>query len=321
MSNKRKRKRGSQGYRPTATRAIERQPAPAATTTAERRPGLFGGMFGTPVPASLSSMPTYRRSLGRGFLLVGSNPILLAVPFLWTLITWVALVAFGYTGTPNVPLGQAVSLPPLSIGADLQSALVVFGQPAGIYALLPMLFLRAILFATLAGLIAEGFRTGSVSVAGAVRGLRGVPIVLGGVILSLLSVMALFLVASSGPGFGSLAQVLLPAATVWLLGFLPFVAVSERRSLPAALSRSVAGGRTPGGRQFLFCMLYLLLLTIVQAFTPGARITAAPSLVTWAYVLVVGYVHIGFFAAFGYRWLAIAGTVPEPAAAASRRRR
>jgi hypothetical protein len=184
-----------------------------------------------------------------------------------------------------------------------------------------MLLVRAVFLAVLAGLIFEGFRTGSVSVTGVLRGLRAVPIVLGSVILSLLSVMALFLVATSGPGLGSLAQVLLPAATLWLLGFVPFVAVSERRSLPAAISRSVAGGRTPGGRQFLFCMLYLLLLTIGQAFTPGAQITANPSLATWVYVLVVGYVHMGFFAAFGYRWLVIQDTVPEPATPASARRR
>jgi hypothetical protein len=319
VSNKRNRKKGPQGYRQATSRVAERS---SPSKVAEpRRPGLLGGLFGAPVPASMSAMPTYRRSLGSGFLLVGANPLLLAVLFLWILATWLALAAFGYIGTPNVPLGQALSLPPLSIGADLQSVLVVFGQPTGIYALLPMLVLRAILLAVLAGLIAEGFQTGSVSVSGALRGLRAVPIVLGGVILSLLSVMALFLVASSGPGFGSLAQVLLPAATLWLLGFMPFIAVSERRSLPAAISRSVAGGRIPGGRQFLFCLSYLLLSTILQALTPGTRITANPSLATWAYVLLVAYVHVGFFAAFGYRWLVIQDAVPEPSAAASARRR
>jgi hypothetical protein len=215
-------------------------------------------------------------------------------------------------GPPTV-LGQAVSLPPLSVLGDLQSALIVFGQPAGIYALMPMLFLRSILIAVLAGLVIQGFETGAVSAAGAVRGLRGTPIVLAGVILSLLAVMAQTLGASLGPGPGSLVQVLIPAAAIWLLGFVPFVAVTERRSLPAAISRSVAGGRTPGGRQFLFSMLYFLLLTILQRLTPGAQITANPSLATWVYVLFVSYVHMGFFAAFGYRWLVIQDTVPEPA--------
>jgi hypothetical protein len=107
---------------------------------------------------------------------------------------------------------------------------------------------------------------------------------------------------------------------MWLLGFLPFVAVTERRSLPAAISRSVAGGRTPGGRHFLFCMLYLLVLTILQVLTPGSEITANPKLVTWVYVLAITFLHVGAFAAFGYRWLVIEDSVPEPAQAASRRR-
>jgi hypothetical protein len=317
VSTKKKRRKGGSGYRPTSPAPeIDRsrsQPPP------QRSPGLFGGMLGNPIPASMSTMPSFRRSLGRGFLLVGSNPLLLLVPFLWVLLSWLALVGFGYVGSPTV-LGQSVSLPPLSVGADLQATLVTFAQPVGIYALLPMLVLRAALLAVLAGLVVEGFETGSVSIAGVLRGLRAFPIVLGGVILSLLSVMALIVVGSLGPGFGILVQVLLPAATLWLLGFIPFVAVTERRSLPAAISRSVAGGRTPGGRQFLFSLLYLLVLTVLEVFTPGAEITANPGLATWVYVLLIGYAHIGSFAAFGYRWLVIRDSVPEPAQATSRRR-
>jgi hypothetical protein len=318
VSNKKRRR--SHGYRPPPSRPADR-PASTATTDGERRPGLLGGLLGNPIPASLSSMPTFRRSLGSGFLLVGSNPLLLVLPFLWILATWVTFLSFGYTGSPNPPLGQAVALPPLSVGGDLQSAWLVFGQQVGTYALLPMLLLRSVVFAVLAGLVVEGFQTGKTSMSGVRRGLRAVPIVVGGMILNLLAVMALFLTGGLGPGFGSLVSVLLPAATLWLLGFVPFVAVTERRSLPTALSRSVAGGRTPGGRQFLFSMLYFLLLTLLQAFTPGGDITANPSLATWAYVLFVGYVHLGFFAAFGYRWLVIEDTVPEPAAARSSRRR
>jgi hypothetical protein len=315
-----KRRKGKQGYRPPPARATDRS-APAATAEGERRSGLLGNLLGNPVPASLSPMPTFRRSLGSGFLLVGSNPLLLGVPFLWILATWVAYLGFGYVGSPTPPLGQAVALPPLSVGGDLQSAWLVFGQQVGTYVLLPILLLRSVVFAVLAGLVVEGFQTGRVSMSGVRRGLRAAPIVVGGMILNLLAVMALFLTGSLGPGFGSLVSVLLPAATLWLLGFVPFVAVTERRSLPAALSRSVAGGRTPGGRQFLFSMLYFLLLTLLQAFTPGGEITANPSLATWVYVLFVGYVHMGFFAAFGYRWLVIQDTVPEPAQQAPARRR
>ncbi|MBI3648556.1 MAG: hypothetical protein HY240_07405 [Actinobacteria bacterium] len=307
MSNKKKRRQGA------PRQVAERRGPPRASAEPEQRPGLFGGLFGNPVPASLSAMPNFRRSLGRGFLLVGSVPVLLLAPFLWTLVTWLGMLALGYVGPPSLPLNQASSIPPLSVGADLQGSLVLFGQPAGIVAVLPLLVLRALVVAVLAGLIVEGFERGSVSVTGVLRGLRALPIVLGGVILNLLFVILLVYAAAFGPGLGTLVQVLLPAAALWLLGFLPFVAVTERRSLPAALSRSAAGGRTPGGRQFLFSMMYLLLLTVLQAFTPPAGVTANPPLRTWIFALVVNFLHVGFFASFGFRWLVIRGSVPEPA--------
>ena len=317
MSGKRKRKRPRQGYRSTPA------PAPARSAERERRPGLLGGLFTPPIPASMSTMPSFRRSLGRGFLLVGSNPILIAIPFAWVFVTWVAFLLFGYVGAPNTPLGLAVSLPPLSVSSALQSSLIAFGQPVGIYALLPMLLLQALLLAVLAGLIVDGFETGTVTVDGLRRGIRAFPITLGAIILNLVVVMVLFPLGGGilGPGLGSLVSVLLPAAALWLLGFVPFVAATERRPLPAAIARSVAGGRTPGGRQFLFSLLYLLLLTSLQILTPGAAITANPSLLTWAFLLAVTVVHLGFTAALGYRWLVIEDAVPEPAAAASRRRR
>ncbi|HEV8564500.1 MAG TPA: hypothetical protein VGR41_06270 [Actinomycetota bacterium] len=265
-------------------------------------------------------MPTYRTSLSRGFLLVGSTPALVLLPFAWTLVTWLILQVSGYIGAPLL-LAQSVALPPLSVSSDFQTALVTFGQPTGIYVMLPFLLVRAVIIAVLAGLIVEGFERGTVSLDGARRGVRALPLVLSGVVLSLLSVIMLVYASLLGPGLGTLLQVLVPAVALWVLGFVPFAAVDERRSLPVTLTRSYYGARTPGGRQFLFSMLYLLLLTVLQAFTPGAETTANPSLATWAFILAIDYVHVGFFAAYGYRWLVIAPSVAAPVPASRRRGR
>lgn len=268
----------------------------------------------------MSAMPTFRTSLGRGFLLAGSTPALVLLPFAWTLMTWLILQVSGYIGSP-LPLAQSVAMAPLAVNTDFSTALVTFGQPAGTYFMLPFLLARGVVIAVLAGLIVEGFEQGTVSFDGLRRGLRAFPLVLSSVVLSLLSVIIIAPASLLGPGFGVLFQLLLPVVAVWVLGFVAFVAVDERRSLATTLTRAYYGARTPGGRQFLFSLLYMLILTVLQAFTPGAEITANPSLATWVSILVIDYAHVGFFAAFGYRWLVIAPSVSAPVSASRRRAR
>jgi hypothetical protein len=311
-----KKKRRKSGYR-----SPSRAPATATKAkAAEPRRGLLSGLFGNATPASMSIMPRYRESLGRGFFLAGSMPALVLLPFAWTLVTWLVLQASGYIGVPLL-LAQSVAIAPMSVNSDFQAALVTFGQPAGLYAMLPFLLVRALLISVLAGLIVEGFERGTVSLDGVRRGIRAFPVVLSGVVLCLLSVIVLVYASVLGPALGLLLQVLVPAAALWVLGFVPFVAVDEGGTLPVTLMRSYYGARTPGGRQFLFGMLYLLLLTILQAFTPGAETTANPSLAAWAFFLAIDYVHVAFFAAFGYRWLVIAPAVSAPIPASGRRAR
>jgi hypothetical protein len=306
VSNKRKRRRS--GYRPPSRSSAAVREAPKK---AEPRQGLLGSIFGSATPSSMSVMPNYRTSIGRGFLLVGSTPALLLMPFAWTLVTWLALQAFGYIGSPLL-LAQSMALAPLSVQSDYTASIVTFGQPAGLYVLLPMLILRGLLIAVLAGLVVEGLERGSVSLDGVRRGLAALPLVLSSVVLTLLAIVMLVNASLLGPGLGTLLQVILPAVALWVLGFMPFVAVDERPPLAVALTRSYYGARTPGGRQFLFSLLYLLFLTILAAFTPGTDITANPNLETWAYILAIDYVHMAFFAAYGYRWLVIAPGVTAP---------
>jgi hypothetical protein len=282
-----------------------------ATKQPEPRQGLLSGLFGSATPSSLSVMPKFRTSIGRGVLLVGSTPALVLVPFVWTLATWLALQAFGFIGSPLL-LAQSVGVGPLGVQSDYTASIIAFGQPASFYVMLPMLLLRGLLTAVLAGLIVEGIERGSVSMDGVRRGLRAYPLVLSSTVLTLLAIVTLLNASLLGPGLGTLLQVILPAVALWVLGFVPFVAVDERPPLAQTLMRSYYGARTPGGRQFLFSLLYLLLLTILAAFTPGTEIGANPSFGTWAFILAVDYVHVAFFAAYGYRWLVIAPAVTAP---------
>src|SRR2546428_9132183 len=120
MTNKRKRKSGYRQPPPPGRAEPGAAKAQARSkTTTERRPGLFGGLLGSAIPASMSEMPYYRDSLGRGFLLAGSVPVLVLVPMLWVFASWMALLALGYVGTPGFAFAEAPALPPISVGSDV----------------------------------------------------------------------------------------------------------------------------------------------------------------------------------------------------------
>jgi hypothetical protein len=69
----------------------------------------------------------------------------------------------------------------------------------------------------------------------------------------------------------------------------------------------------PGGRHLILSSLYFFLaLPVVVGFSPGGSdITANPSLLTWVFVLAVNVLHVGFMAAFAYRWIVAEPAVPE----------
>lgn len=320
-----RKKRRRSGYRQptsqTSGPASEKKAtARAAKDSSDRPKGLLSGFLGSPVPASMSTMPYFRTSLARGFLLVGSTPILVILPFLWVFVTWLALVALGFIGSPAV-LAGALALPPLSVSADFQNSVILFGQAKVLYVMLPMLLLRSVFTSVLVGLIVEGFERGAVSLEGVRRGIGAALLMFGLLMLGLFALLASQFGALLGPGLGTLLAVLLPTAALWILGFAPFGAVTERRNLLVTVQRSYYGARTPGGRQFLFSLTYLLLFSVLQFFVPGGgNVTANPGIETWVFLLVLTYFHVGALASFGYRWLAIAPTVSEPVPASRRDR-
>jgi hypothetical protein len=300
----------SSGSRP-GTRAALPAKTSRSSSTAPASGGLLGRVLGPAVPPSMSEMPTFRRSLGQGLLLVASNPVLLFAPLVFVFLVWLVLIAFGFVGT-GLALTQVVAMPPLSTAFDTQNAISLAGQQSGLIVALPLLLFRALFVCVVSGLVVEGFeRKGSTGTSGVVRGLAAFPLVLAYLMLSFVALFLAQFGSVFGPGLGTLLQVLLPAVVLWALGFVPFAAVRRRGPLADTLRRSYAGARTPGGRQLSFCILYVLLAFVLPLFVPDRSIiTANPAPGTWIGLFVLSFLHVAFTAAMAYRWLAVESTVP-----------
>jgi hypothetical protein len=314
-NKKRKRRRPATApvAAPTSGSATRETKARSAATTPSSG-GLFGRVLGPAIPASMSDMPTFRRSLGQGFLLIATSPVLLFGSLVFVFAVWLALLAFGFVGKV-VALSQVVALPPLSTAFDTQNAVSLAGQQSGLIVALPLLLVRAVFVCVVSGLVVDGFeRRGATNARGAVRGLLAFPLVLAYLMLSFVALFFGQFGSVFGPALGTLVQVLLPAVVLWAIGFLPFLAVRERRPLSDALRRAYAGARTPGGRHLSFCILYVLIAFLLPAFIPGGSlITANPSASAWIGVFVMSILHLSFTAAMAYRWLAVEATVPDAA--------
>jgi hypothetical protein len=295
-----------------ATRTTTATKSTRASSNAPSSGGLLGRVLGPAVPPSMSEMPTFRRSLGQGFLLVSSNAVLVFGPLVFVYLVWLVLIAFGFVGTA-LALTQVVAMPPLSTAFDTQNAISIAGQQSGLIVALPLLLFRAVIVCVLSGLLVEGFeRRGSTSLGGVMRGLAAFPLVLAYLMLSFVALFLAQFGSVFGPGLGTLLQVLLPAFVLWAVGFVPFAAVRERRPLADTLRRSYAAARTPGGRHLSFCIVYVLLAFVLPLFVPGRSIiTANPAPGTWIGLYLLSFLHVGFTAAMAYRWLAVESSIPE----------
>jgi len=302
--------------RPTSSRPPARAAGASSSDSRAGAAGLFGRFLGPAVPPSMSAMPTFRQSLGQGFLLVASTPVLVFGPLLLVFVVWLILLALGFVGS-GLALSQMAAMPPISTAFDVQNAIAIAGQQSGLIASLPILLVRAGLIGVLSGLLVEGFeRNGAVGRWGVVRGLAAFPLVLAALLLSFVGLFVAQFGSVFGPGIGTLLQVLLPALVLYALGFVPFAAVRERRPLGETLRRSYAAARTPGGRHLSFCFLYVLLAFVLPLFVPGRSIiTANLQAGTWVAIFLLTFLHVGFTAAMAHRWLAVEGSASAGPAA------
>lgn len=306
-------RRGGAGARGPAGRS---GPDPSG----EGRPSLLGGLFrGAAVP---SPLPPLRACLARGFVAVGAQPALLVPALALVPAAWFALVAAGLQGPPG-RMVALLAIPPVSTYFDSLNAVALFGFPAGLWAAVPAVLVRALVLALLAGLVVESLEAGRVSPAGLRRGLRAWPTVaLAGLLGLGLMVLGSAILPFLGPGFGFLGSILTLVAAVFLFGYAPAAAVRGGAGAVENIRRSVRAAMLPGSRHFLLSMLYVFVsLPLMVALAPeGSTVTVNPAFGTWVYALVAALVHLGFLGALAFRWLAAEPLLPEQPAAAPRGR-
>ena len=124
-----------------------------------------------------------------------------------------------------------------------------------------------------------------------------------------------------GPGIGFLGFVAALVAGLFLLGFAPTAAIREGRPSSTRSGRSARAALLPNPKHLVLCSLYFFLaLPVLVGFAPGgSSITANPSLVTWVFAFAVNVIHVGFLAAFAYRWVGVEAVVPEEPVRRTRR--
>ncbi len=259
-------------------------------------------------------MPGITRSFGRGLLTVASSPVLLAVAIVFPLLAWLALLAFGFEGSPG-RLVDVLALPPISTYFDLGTgaSLVGVGSAFLVYTAVAIT-IRGILFALLTGLIVDVLERGRVTTYGLVRGARSIPTVLVVQVLSFSLIVAGNIVFPAlGPGIGFLAFVAALVGGLFFLGFAPAAAVRQGRPALESVRRSGRTAMLPGSKHLAFCALYFFIaLPVVVGFAPGgSEITANPTLLAWVFILAVNVIHLAFMAALAYRWIVAEPSVPE----------
>lgn len=305
----RKRKKPS-GYR--ASPATSARTPSAAPREAPAVPRFLSWLA---PPVSDSTWPRIGRSLARGFITVGSSPVILLSGFGLLFALWLGLVALGLPGPFNV-LVNLLALPPVSTYQDANASFELYGSGgAGLLATGAILLVRAVVLALLTALIVRVYE-GEGAVGETVgRGLRVIPVA---VVYGLMS-MALMLVGNMlqqflGAGLGLLGSLLSMVAALFFFVFAPVIALREPEDpVVEAVRRGARAALMPGSRHLLMCLLYIFLsLPLLAVFMPGGPLLGAnPPLATWIYALIGTYVHLSFLAAFAYRLMAIEDEIPD----------
>ncbi len=310
MSPGKRRRRPSRPAPPReAPEAVLDRPEPPAPEP--RRRGLFGStLFGT----GPSALPPMGRSIAQGMLAVASQPVLVVVTLALVPATWLSLMAIGFEGLPN-RLVDALALPPISTYFDLGSGTSLYGTgPAFLYFTGAVLVIRGIVTALLTGLILEALEDGRVSRVGVLRGIAALPVSFVVQLASFSLIIAGNLILPVlGPGLGFLGFVSALVGGLFFLGFAPTAAIREGRPLTETIRRSARAAMLPGSRHLLLCSLYFFIaLPVAVGFSPGGHeISANPTLTAWIVVLLANLIHVGFMAAFAYRWVVAEPAVPD----------
>ena len=255
---------------------------------------------------------------------MATSPLLTALPLLLLPAVWLGLFGLGLDHVPR-GLVDLLAIPPIGSFFDLNFGVTIYGvsSAALVYAFVATV-VRSVVWAVLAGMIVESLEEGRATLRGAGLGVRSLHAVFLANLLALVLVFVgqLILPSFLGPSIGYLGFTVALVGGVYFLVFAPAAAIREELSPRAAVRRSAQAARLPGARHLTMVFLYFILaLPVLFGFTPGGdRVTANPSFLLWVYVLVGTLLHLVFFAAFSYRYLAVEKDPQMRQAAAALRR-
>ena len=309
MSKKRRRSRPrGQAEGRAASTAVE--PERPSRTPAGPFPR---GTFDTP-------FPPIRTALARGFVTVGASTGLLAAVFAVELVRWVGLVILGFEGPPGPTLLTSIALPPINTAFDLFNAQSIFGaQLASSIALLAFFSIDSVVLALFAAIVVQRLE-GDEGVGDALRrGARAIPIVLTAQVIAVSGLLlGNQILPILGGGLAFLGQFAILLGLIFFLANVPIAAVRLRVGIQETIRRAGRAGILPGSRHLLLCVLYffvtyMMLPVVFLAAPEGARFGVNPSIGVWVIALVASFIHLGFLAAFAYRWIAAEDDIPtEP---------
>jgi hypothetical protein len=303
-------KRRRADYRAPGRPSSERRPE-AAADARPRSGGLFGTLFRGAGTAQ-SPYPALHTSFVRGALTVCGTPALMALVIVLAFVLRLALVALNLPARGSV-FAATLALPPVGTVLDLQAAGAILGDATGFVLAPAFLAARSIVVALFAGLIVEALRTGRITLAGAVAGLRAFPPVFGIGIIELGAVFIGSLIIGF-TGLGLVGVLLVLVAILFLFGYAPAIAVREPRGLVWTLRKSIRAARIPGSMNITLAFLYTVpALLMLPLFIPGGQdIAVNPGVATWLGILVANLFHVVALAVYCHRYLWAEDDIPDP---------
>ena len=226
---------------------------------------------------------------------------------------WIGAVALGFQGPFSV-MASSLALPPVGTVFDGGIATALFGAQAGLAMLVAFVVLRALILSFLTAAVVQKLDEDRVGGEVLTRGLRIIPTTLAvGITDMFILTLSSILVSILGGAIGLILQIGVLVGAVYLLVFAPVIAVSERCGMPESLGKSIRAGRMPGAGNLAFASLYVIPAIVISVLPglPGKLVGVNPTVVAWAFAIVVNLVQLIFLATFAFRYLSIADEVPE----------
>jgi hypothetical protein len=199
-----------------------------------------------------------------------------------------------------------LALPPLHGTFDLQVAgTVVAGTSSILFTALGFTLIRSIAYGLLIALLARSMGWKEEHPLRAWR--RAIPhlLLIGLAFFGLSLAVPLLLQGLLGPQLGLLGALAAVLLGLHFLILAPVAAVVDGLGYREAVRASVRAARTPGSRHLTMSLGYVAFALFIASVAPTSAVSpATPTILTWAFTLLVSYLHVGALGAFTYRWLA-----------------